>query len=50
MQTHFCSSCGAEFETDEAEKWKGRLCGICADVEKRERMILDEWEREQDAD
>ncbi len=47
MQIHHCSSCGAEFETDEAEKWRGSMCGSCARVELAEKEILQDWEREQ---
>lgn len=50
VQTHICRECGAEFDTDEAEKWRGNLCGSCARVDAQEREILEEWEKEQQND
>jgi hypothetical protein len=47
MNLRVCSECGTEFEVDEAESWTGRLCGPCADIARRERELVEEWEREQ---
>jgi hypothetical protein len=47
MKLRVCPECGAEFEIDEAESWTEKLCGPCVDITKRERELVDEWEREQ---
>ena len=45
VKTYFCSSCGDEYERDEAEgRQRKRLCASCLYIEKREAELLKEWE------
>lgn len=45
MRTYLCTSCGDEYEVDEAEgRQRKRLCSTCRDIEKREKEMLREWE------
>jgi hypothetical protein len=47
MKMKFCRECGSEFELEEGDRRRSPLCYACKEIEKRERELLREWEKEQ---
>ena len=46
MKARICRSCGVEFELEEAEP-RTIYCAACEDLEKREALLIREWEMTQ---
>jgi len=46
MQARICRSCGVEFELEEAEPYT-IYCASCEDLERREKILIRDWEMSQ---
>jgi hypothetical protein len=46
MKARICRSCGVEFELEETEP-RTIHCASCEDLEKREALLIREWEMSQ---